>query len=225
MLYQNLHPWNINPKQAQIIQDRLKNKIRLKKLPIERISIIAGVDVHYKSKTLYGVIVNFKFPSLEMMEIKKTSLKISFPYIPGLLSFREGPCILKTFEKLKVKPDVIIFDGQGIAHPKQFGIASHLGLWLQKPTIGCAKSRLVGIYEEPKIQKGSYSYLTLHNKIIGAVVRTKDRVKPMFVSPGFEIDLLSSIYIILECSKGYRIPEPLRKAHILAKKYCGTRKL
>jgi deoxyribonuclease V len=214
--YQNLHPWNVTPIKAKAIQDDLKNKIILENT-VTKVDIIAGVDVSYdkNSNELYGVIVNLKFNSLEIIEVKKTSSKVTFPYIPGLLSFREAPCILHTFTKLEITPDVIIFDGQGIAHPKRLGIATHLGLWLNKPTIGCAKSKLVGEYKEPGIEKGSFSYLKIDNEVVGAVVRTRTGVKPVFVSPGFKIDLISSIKIILSCCRKYRLPEPIRQAHAL----------
>ncbi|MEW6095793.1 MAG: deoxyribonuclease V [bacterium] len=214
---QNLHSWKVTPIKARLIQDNLKDKIILENT-LTKVNIIAGVDVCYNkdSNKLYGVVVNLKFNSLEIIEVRKTSATVTFPYVPGLLSFREGDCILKTFERLEIEPDVIIFDGQGIAHPKRLGIATHLGLWLNKPTIGCAKSRLVGEYKEPEREKGSYSYLKVDNEIVGAVLCTRTGVKPVFISPGFKIDLATSLKIVLSCCKKYRLPEPIRQAHILA---------
>jgi deoxyribonuclease V len=141
-----------------------------------------------------------------------------FPYIPGFLSFREGPVIINALKGLRKKPDIILFDGQGIAHPKGLGIASHIGVLLNAPTIGCAKSRLVGTYEEPGTKKGAYSSLLFIEEIVGAVLRTKDNVKPLFVSPGHRIDIQGSIDIVLACSQKYRIPEPLRRADFISKK-------
>lgn len=220
--YQNLHPWDVNPIKAKSIQEELKDKIILQNTLI-KVDIIAGVDVWYdkSSNRLYASVVNLKFNSLKIIEVQNTSSQVTFPYIPGLLSFREGPCILNTFSKLEITPDVIIFDGQGIAHPKRLGIATHLGLWLNKPTIGCAKSRLIGEYKEPEVEKGSFSYLKVGNEVLGAVVRTRSGVKPVFVSAGFKIDLGTSIKIILSCCPKYRLPEPIRQAHALARQKCG----
>jgi len=143
---------------------------------------------------------------------------MTFPYIPGFLSFREGPAIIEALHMLKIKPHVILFDGQGIAHPKRMGIASHIGVILNIPTIGCAKSRLVGEYKEPGTSKGKISSLKYQGKIVGAVVRTKDDIRPLFVSPGHLIDLKSSIEIVLGCTTKYRISELLRRADFLSKK-------
>jgi deoxyribonuclease V len=141
-----------------------------------------------------------------------------FPYVPGFLSFREGPAIIEALSRLKIKPDLILLDGQGIAHPKGLGIASHIGILLDLPTVGCAKSRLVGEYKEPGSNKGAWSPLKFHGSIVGAVLRTRDSVRPLFVSPGHRIDLKASIEIVLGCIGRYRIPEPLRRADILSKR-------
>jgi deoxyribonuclease V len=139
--------------------------------------------------------------------------KISFPYIPGLLSFREGPILIKAFQRLKLKPDVLICDGQGIAHPRGMGFASHIGLWLDIPSIGCAKTPLLDDFISPGPSKGSVEWIRWEGKKVGAVLRTRENVKPLFVSPGHRIDLPTSIQLILKSCKGYRFPEPLRKAH------------
>jgi deoxyribonuclease V len=150
-----------------------------------------------------------------MVDQVSVSERVTFPYIPGLLSFREGPVLLKAFEKLKSIPDVAIFDGQGIAHPRQLGLASHMGLFLAIPTIGCAKTRLVGIPQnETGNQPGDFSHLILNDDVVGAVVRTKKNVKPVFVSQGHKIGLERTIEIIIASCKGYRLPEPTRQAHI-----------
>jgi len=163
----------------------------------------------------------------EIIETATVVQKVNFPYIPGLLSFREAPACIAAVEKLKLSPDVFIIDGQGIAHPRRLGIASHLGLFFDKPTIGCAKSRLIGAFEEPPLQKGSYSLLkitnheplTTNHEIIGAVVRTRTNVNPVFVSVGNKCTLDDAIRIVLACTTKYRIPEPTRLAHQLVSKY------
>ncbi len=139
--------------------------------------------------------------------------KLHFPYVPGLLTFREGPVLLKAFRQLESEPDLIIFDGQGIAHRQGFGIASHMGVILDKPTIGSAKSKLVGEYREPGRRRGSFSKLYLDGKIIGAVLRTQDGVKPIFVSQGHRIDLRSALKIVLNSATKYRLPDPIRFVH------------
>jgi deoxyribonuclease V len=154
---------------------------------------------------------------MAVIEETYATAKISFPYIPGFLSFREGPAIIKAIRRLKTKPDLILFDGQGIAHPKGMGIASHVGVLLNIPSIGCAKSRLVGDYAEPGRSKGEFSKLTLKNHTVGAVLRTRDRVRPLFVSPGHLINLEGAIHMVIQCVRKYRIPEPLRRADALSK--------
>ena len=159
-------------------------------------------------------IVIFEFPSFKIIERKHCVSTVNFPYIPGLLTFREGPSLLEAFEKIKIEPDIILFDGQGIAHPRRMGIATHLGLFLDKPTIGCAKSKLCGNYSSLGEKKGEYTLLKENNEILGAALRTRDRVKPIFVSPGNKIDLFTSIEIVLKCTRKYRLPIPVREAHI-----------
>ena len=155
---------------------------------------------------------------LEVLEEQYTTGSLKFPYIPGLLTFREGPLLIEAFKKIKIELDVIIFDGQGIAHPKRLGLATHMGILLDKPTIGCAKSRLIGTYEEPEKGNGSYNLLKDSGEVIGAVLRTKEDVSPVFISPGHRIDLKSSIEIVLKCLRNHRLPEPTRQAHLLVNK-------
>lgn len=163
-------------------------------------------------KDLWGPIESSDF---EIIETADTVQKINFPYIPGLLSFRESPACIAAVEKLKNEPDVFIIDGQGLAHPRRFGLACHLGLFFDKPTIGCAKSRLTGSFENPPLEKGSFSPLKDGNEIIGAVVRTRTNVEPLFVSVGNKCLLNDAINITLDCTTKYRIPEPTRLAHQL----------
>ena len=213
MKYQNLHSWEVSPGEAIQLQKELKKKISLKK-SFNNVKIVAGADVsYYKNKMIAGIVI-FKFPQLEIIEKKSSLSSVNFPYIPGLLTFREGPSLLEAFKKIKITPDVILFDGQGIAHPRRMGIATHLGLFLDKPTIGCAKSRLSGKYTSVGEEKRDYALLKEGEEVLGAVLRTRRKVKPIFVSPGHKIDLSNSIEIVLKCIVKYRLPLPVREAHI-----------
>ncbi|MGB6873406.1 MAG: deoxyribonuclease V [Dehalococcoidia bacterium] len=213
MKYLNLHSWEVTPQEAIKIQKDLKSKISLKK-SFSKIDKIAGADVsYYQNKMIAGVII-FEFPNLKTIEKQSFISPVNFPYIPGLLTFREGPSLLEAFKKIKITPDVILFDGHGIAHPRRMGIATHLGLFLDKPTIGCAKSRLSGKYTSVEEGKGDYALLKEGEEILGVVLRTRKKVNPIFVSPGHKIDLPNSIEIILECIVKYRLPVPVREAHI-----------
>ena len=214
MKYKNLHPWNINPKEGIKVQKRLKNKLIFNegKFSIEK---ICGTDVSYdKSKNmLFSAVIVLSYLDMNVIEEQTAVTECTFPYVPGLLSFREVPALLKAFDKIKNIPDIVICDGQGIAHPRGIGLASHLGLILDLPTIGCAKKRLFGEYSEIGNSKGDYSYISDGNKNIGIVLRTRTNIKPVFVSQGYKIGINFSREIILNCCKKYRIPEPIRKAH------------
>jgi len=219
----NLHSWNLSYSQAKDLQNRLAGKIQfihLKKPP----ELIAGLDCAFgkNHRTIIAAAVVLKMPDFssgrltaEIIEIKTAVRKVNFPYIPGLLSFREAPVCIAAVEKLRTQPDVFIIDGQGIAHPRRLGIASHLGLFFDKPTIGCAKSRLIGTFEEPAFEKSSYSLLKDKGETIGAVLRTRTKVKPVFVSVGNKCTLDDAIRIVLSCTTRYRLPEPTRLAHQL----------
>ncbi len=181
--------------------------------------LVAGVDVSITGKdTGSCCIVVLDSATLGVREVIVEEGKIDFPYVPGFLSFREGPLFLKALSSLKHRPDVFFFDGQGIAHPRRFGLASHMGLLLDIPTVGVAKSRLVGRYREPDPKKGSWNYLEIDGEKVGAVVRTRERVKPVFVSPGHFTDVASSVRLTMFVTGRYRIPEPTRLAHVIAKK-------
>jgi len=211
--YLNLHSWEVSPQEAIKIQKDLKSKISLNK-SFSKIDKIAGADVsYYQNKMIAGVII-FEFPNLKTIERQSFISPVNFPYIPGLLTFREGPSLLAAFKKIKNEPDIILFDGQGIAHPRRMGIATHLGLFLDKPTIGCAKSRLSGNYKDLGEEKGNYNFLKEGKETIGAVIRTRKKVKPIFVSPGHKIDLHNSIEIVLKCTDKYKLPVPIREAHL-----------
>jgi deoxyribonuclease V len=160
-----------------------------------------------------AAVVVLNYPGLEIVEVQTVTGRVTFPYVPGLLSFREIPLIIPAFEKISNTPDLVLMDGQGFAHPRRIGIACHLGLFLGIPTIGCAKSRLIGEYQEPRLKRGNWSELTDNGEVIGAVLRTKDNVKPVYVSTGHMIDLKSAVHWVGACCRGYRLPEPTRLAH------------
>lgn len=209
-----LHSWNINIEEAIQIQESLRNLTILKKT-FSKIKAMGGGDVAYSENgnRLFGAMVVLSFPNMEILDIAMVEGKTPFPYIPSLLSFREGPILIKTYQKLKIKPDVMMYDGQGIAHPRGMGLASHMGLWFDLPSIGCAKTPLLDNFISPGVLRGSYEWIRREGKKVGAVLRTKDNVNPLFVSPGHRIDLKTSIQLILKSCQEFRIPEPLRLAH------------
>lgn len=214
MTYNILHKKNISPKEAIEAQKIVKNSVIIRPFNLKNIKLAAGVDVSVKNNISKAAVVVLTFPELRIIETKTLLKKTPFPYIPGLLSFREGPVVLECISKLKNIPDIFIFDAQGLAHPRKAGLACHMGVILNKPSIGAAKSRLYGSYKEPGLEKASYTYLFDDNKnIIGAVTRTRKGVKPIFVSPGHMADVESSVNIILALSPRFRIPETTRAAH------------
>jgi deoxyribonuclease V len=191
----------------------------IRKKDFDRITTVAGVDVSYRGNNCNASAVLLSFPTLTIIEHRSICIKVGFPYIPGYLSYREGPPALKALSCLTTMPDLIITDGHGIAHPRRFGIASHIGLTLDIPSVGCAKNRLYGTCEEPGHEKGDYTLLFIKEEIIGAAVRTRKGVKPVFVSIGHRIDLESAIEIVLHCCTQYRLPEPVRLAHRFSKEH------
>ncbi len=216
MHHLELHRWDVSPEEAVAIQNRLCSQLDLQSEP-ESIETAAGVDVSYDkgSDWLFAAVVVLQLSSLQVVETAAVTARVPFPYIPGLLSFREAPVVIRAWEKLKVKPDCLICDGQGIAHPRRFGIACHLGLWLDIPSIGCAKSLLVGTYQEPGEKRGSVAPLYHRREQVGVILRTKDRVEPVFISQGHKISLKKAIEVVLACCTKYRLPEPTRRAHLL----------
>lgn len=203
--------------EAENLQESLSKKLVLTD-GFSALRLIGGVDTSFsKDGRVLSVIVVMRFETLELIEFSYYSTKEFVPYIPGFLSFREGPAIIEAWKRLKVKPDVLLVDGQGYAHPRHFGIASHLGIALDMPTIGCAKSLLVGRYEEPGPLRGDRSPIFYKNKNVGMVLRTKDNTKPVFVSPGHKVSFESSVEIVLKSVTKYRLPEPLRYAHQYSK--------
>lgn len=207
-----MHRWDVTPREALRIQEELRERVLLQNR-FKKIGTVAGADVSFFEDEVAAVVAVFDYETLELVDETVVTSSCTFPYIPGLLTFREGPVLIQAFEKLTHQPDVIIFDGQGIAHPRGIGIATHLGVLLERATIGCAKSRLVGEYREPQREKGSLAALTLKSTTVGAVVRTRYGVKPIFVSPGHFMNITSAIEIIMNCCTRYRLPEPIRWAH------------
>jgi len=216
----NLHSWDVDYKAAVAIQAELRAKLILEDRLSGDIRIVAGADISSAKgdDRLFAAFVLLDAATLDVIEEATYSGRASNPYIPGLLSFREGPALLQAFGKLRNRPDVILFDGQGIAHPRGVGLAAHMGLIFDIPSVGCAKTRLVGTFREPGERRGQQSPLVHNEKRIGAVVRTKDRVKPVFVSQGHRVSLERAVEVVLQCARRYRIPEPIRRAHILVNK-------
>lgn len=209
--------WPVTPRRARALQDALRHRVKItpfKKDP----DLIAAVDAAFTDDSVIAVATLYDRSSIEYIQDVVVREKMRFPYVPGLLTFREGHAVLNALKKLKTRPDVVLVDGQGIAHPKRIGIASHIGVLLGRPTVGCAKSRLVGEYDEPGEEKGKWTYLYYKGDRVGAVLRTRNNVKPLFVSPGHLTDISSSIHIVMTCLSRYRIPEPLRRADFISKR-------
>jgi deoxyribonuclease V len=210
-----LHGWQMSTAQAKQLQMELASQISHKSKVIKP-RFIAGVDISAPDSRgiARAAAVILKYPELEVIEVKTAEDKLHFPYIPGLLSFREAPLVLAACQKLSIDPDLMLVDGQGIAHPRRLGIASHLGLLFNIPTIGCAKSRLCGTHLPVKPEAGSYTELTDNGEIIGAALRTKTNVRPVYISIGHKIDLPTAVYWVIKCCRGQRLPEPSRLAHL-----------
>jgi len=209
--------WPRDIAEAKDIQDRLKDKVRI--IPLQKTPrTVAGVDATFFEDKIIGVACLYGYPEPNLIKETYAIKKTPFPYIPGYLSFREGPVIIMALKGLEIRPDIILFDGHGIAHQRGMGIATHIGIILGIPSIGCAKSRLIGDYKEPGPKKGDWSSIKYEGKVVGAVLRTKDNIRPIFVSPGHRIDLRDSIKVVLGCTTKYRIPEPLRRADHISKR-------
>jgi Deoxyinosine 3''endonuclease (endonuclease V) len=215
-----LHEWAMSYKEAIALQKELAGSIALNNTLPAIVKTVAGVDVSYDKHgdLFFAGIVVLSLPDLEVIEEASAFDRVLFPYIPGLLSFRELPVVLEAFRSLSNIPDAVLVDGQGIAHPRRLGMGSHLGLWLDIPTVGCAKSRLCGEHEEPGLKRGDSVPLILEGETVGCVLRTRDGVKPLYISPGHKIDLPAAVKLVLACGKRYRMPEPTRLAHHLTNK-------
>jgi deoxyribonuclease V len=213
----SLHEWNVTTARAREIQLELAPRVA-KEGTVLSPRFIAGMDisVNRRAKTGTAAAVVLGYPDFEIVEVATVTGRLDFPYVPGLLTFREAPLVLAACAKLKITPDLFIVDGQGLAHPRRIGLASHMGLCLDAPTIGCAKSRLCGEYDEPDFEQGSSRELKDNGEVIGAVLRTRSGVKPLFVSIGNKISLQEAVRWTLACCRGYRVPEPTRLAHQVA---------
>ncbi len=213
----NAHLWPEGIAEARALQRALKEKIRI--VPFKkRPEYVAAADATFFGDIVFSVASLYRIPGLIHLRDASSESKAGFDYVPGFLAFREGKAIIDAIRKLRASPDVILIDGQGIAHPEGIGIASHLGVIMNIPTVGCAKTRLVGEYEEPASEKRSWTYLYYGGKKVGAVLRTRSEVRPLFISPGHLVDIESSVEVVLKCVSGFRIPEPLRTADMLSKK-------
>ena len=210
-----LHPWNVSPQEAMAIQLTLRSQLRLD--GAGAFAAVAGADVSHDeaSDLMFAGVVVMTADGRQVLETATAAVRVRFPYIPGLLSFRETPAVIEAWTRLKIRPDCLICDGQGLAHPRRFGIACHLGLVLDLPSIGCAKSLLVGTHRVPAKRRGSMAPLFDRGEQIGAVLRTRDGVAPVFVSQGDRISLGAAVRTVLDACCGYRLPEPTRRAHLL----------
>lgn len=209
--------WPEDKEEARALEERLKKRLLIEPLKSAPVTV-AGVDAAFLGDRIICVACLYSYPALTPVKEAHVVRIVRFPYIPGMLSFREGPAIIEAVEKLGVKPGLLIFDGQGTAHPRGMGIASFVGALIDIPSVGSAKSRLVGSYKEPGRKKGSWTPLEYGGRVVGAVVRTRNSTNPLFVSPGHRIDLEGSIEMVLKCTSRYRVTEPVREADRLTKK-------
>lgn len=213
-----LHEWDVTPARAIALQRELASRLIDEPLPLESIELVAGVDVSVKPDAegralSRAAIAVLTFPDLRLIETATAIQPTPFPYIPGLLAFREGPVVLDAFDRLRHLPDALIFDGMGRAHPRRMGIAAHLGLWLDRPTVGCGKTWLIGEHQPPAPERGAWSPLRDKGEIIGAALRTRANVSPVYISHGHRCDLPSAIALTMACTTRYRLPETTRAAH------------
>ena len=219
---QHAHPWDVSPAEAIAIQKRLAPLVE-RENRFDTINLIAGVDAGFPKDTARAAVAVLTYPELKLVETAVAEIPVTFPYVPGLLSFREAPAVLAAFEKLTTRPNLLIVDGQGLAHRRRFGIACHLGLLLDVPAIGSAKSLLVGKHADLPEEARSVTELTDRGEVIGAVVRTRANVKPLYVSIGHRIDLPTAVDFILNTTRRFRLPEPQRAAHGAASGYARNR--
>lgn len=225
MRYRSLHDWDVTPQEAIRIQERLRGEVVARDEAARGPRTVAAMDVSYDrcSPWMFAAVVVLRLPEFEPVEQAAVRCRSRFPYVPGLLSFRESPAGLEAWGRLGTRPDCLICDGHGYAHPRRFGLACHFGLLVDLPTIGCAKRVLVGDYREPGPRRGSVSEVVLEGEVIGAAVRTREGASPVFVSVGHRISLARAVEIVLATSPTYRIPEPIRQAHALVNRLRETR--
>lgn len=213
-----VHPWDLTPRDAIALQNRLRDRVGASDDLPERIDYVAGVDVGFEDggRVTRAAVAVLRYPELTLADQSIARLPTAFPYVPGLLSFRELPAVLDAVRRLSVRPDLFLCDGQGLAHPRRFGIACHLGVLLDAPSIGVAKTRLCGTFREPPDQRGAWTLLYDDDEVIGGVLRTREKVKPLFVSVGHRVALETAVHWVLACTIRYRLPETTRQAHRLA---------
>jgi len=216
MEFPRLHDWSMSPREAISLQRELAERVRIEDDLPRPVRTVAGVDCSYEKHgdLFHAAVVVLSLPGLEPVEEASARDKVTFPYVPGLLSFRELPVVLEAFRSLQAVPDAVLVDGQGIAHPRRLGLASHLGLWLDLPTVGCAKSRLCGEHDDPVSVRGEMTPLRVGDEQVGVVLTTRDGVKPLFISPGHKTDIAGAVRLVLACGTRYRMPEPTRLAHL-----------
>ncbi|MDY7040592.1 MAG: deoxyribonuclease V [Chloroflexota bacterium] len=207
--------WDVTPQEAITIQQRLRFSV-VTKNRLGAVHTVAGVDVGFWGEVAQAAVVVLRYPELEPVDYVLSRRPVTFPYVPGLLAFREGPVVVDALEQLRADPDLLIFDGHGLAHPRRMGIATHIGVLMDRPSIGCAKSRLCGEHHQPAEVRGSMARLTDGDEVIGMVVRTRNRVNPVYVSIGHKVDLETAVTCVLRCCRKYRLPEPIRHAHRVA---------
>ena len=214
MRVQELHGFDLSPAEARRLQGELASRVAVgPALDLGSIKHVAGADVSTQGDRAYATVAVLEFPGLSVVEVRGFEAPLEFPYVPGLLAFREIPSVLGALRKVETAVDVVILDAQGLAHPRRMGLASHIGLFLDVPTVGCAKSLLVGKFEDPGVEKGSVADLVHRGEVIGRVVRTREGVSPVYVSVGNGVDLESAVELVLACCTKYRLPEPTRQAH------------
>jgi deoxyribonuclease V len=209
-----LHSLDLSPAEAWRLQGEIASRvIEGPPLDLSRVRYVAGADVSTQGDLGYATVVVLSFPDLSVVEVRGYESRLTFPYVPGLLAFREIPLVVGALREVESEVDAVIFDAHGLAHPRGMGLASHLGIFVDVPSVGCAKSRLVGEHEEPGPEKGDTADLVYRKKVVGKVVRTRPRVSPVYVSVGNRIDLVSSVDLVLQCCTRYRLPETTRQAH------------
>ncbi|MBI4579879.1 MAG: endonuclease V [Planctomycetes bacterium] len=217
-----IHRWSLTPRQAIALQQRLRGRVRVEPLvwPVRR---VAGADMAFSPdgrRCVAGVVV-YDLQTHEVVEQALAWRDVRFPYVPGLLSFREAPAVLAAVRKLKIPPDAFILDAQGYSHPRRLGLASHVGLLMESPTVGCAKSRLCGTHDDPPAWPGTFAPLRDGDEVIGAVLRTRPGVKPVYVSVGHRVTLDDAVRLVMTCVTRYRVCEPTRLAHQLVTRHRG----
>jgi len=212
---QTLHGWDLTPAEAVAIQQGLRARVVTSAEP-GPVRTVAGLDVSTAGQRAHAAVVVLSYPDQQPLEAVEADLALAFPYVPGLLAFREGPAIVAALELLETEPDLLLFDGHGLAHPRRIGLASHIGVIVDRPSIGCAKSLLCGQHGQVGLSEGAQSEIWDQDEVIGAAVRTREGTQPIYVSIGHKVDLASAVSYVLNCTRGYRLPEPIRWAHRVA---------